>query len=396
MSTYNYFVGKLNEKVALFCKETLYGRWAKSHTFRLVSEDSNVKLCWSRSVEETLRIRPAITNSGSPLSSFRVGAHKIAALDFYIKEEVRFLGSYCTPVDNEGNLLAYAILPESYQHFLLHVDLASLLRATTRHWSSKQDAIPLGFSLVNAWSRSYFHWFVEILPRFVFLLDWFDHIDDTNLIIERVPNGWQVRALELLGILPENILYGTNHPLFVKELLVPPHSHQRVDNIGVFVPSMLESLRCRILRSKLRTGDSNQWKPNIYISRRKAVGRRVTNEKELIQKLSRLGFGAYCLEDMTLDEQISLFSQAELIVAPHGAGLTNILWAKNATIVELFGAYWNPSFFTLANILNHRYLCFQSADRHPENQKNRFQVFYKRQDFAVNTGELLHFLQRNV
>jgi len=50
--------------------------------------------------------------------------------------------------------------------------------------------------------------------------------------------------------------------------------------------------------------------------------RRIINEHEVIEALATFGFVAYALEEMSFSEQVRLFSQAEMVVAPHGAGLT--------------------------------------------------------------------------
>jgi capsular polysaccharide biosynthesis protein len=48
------------------------------------------------------------------------------------------------------------------------------------------------------------------------------------------------------------------------------------------------------------------------------------------------GFSTHMLEDLSFDEQITLFSQAEFVVAPHGAGLANLLFCQPGTkVLEL-------------------------------------------------------------
>jgi len=39
---------------------------------------------------------------------------------------------------------------------------------------------------------------------------------------------------------------------------------------------------------------------------------------------------------MTISEQIQLFKSANIIVAPHGAGMTNMLWTRSGTSVVQF------------------------------------------------------------
>jgi capsular polysaccharide biosynthesis protein len=74
----------------------------------------------------------------------------------------------------------------------------------------------------------------------------------------------------------------------------------------------------------------------FYIDRRGSWRRKLLNETELINALTPLGIALVKLEDLSIDQQIRLFRQAELIVAPHGAGLTNIVFARpGCTVLEL-------------------------------------------------------------
>lgn len=41
----------------------------------------------------------------------------------------------------------------------------------------------------------------------------------------------------------------------------------------------------------------------------------------------------YILEDMTFDEQVTLFSEAKVVIFRHGSALTNLLWVPNGCIV---------------------------------------------------------------
>jgi capsular polysaccharide biosynthesis protein len=60
---------------------------------------------------------------------------------------------------------------------------------------------------------------------------------------------------------------------------------------------------------------------------------------------------------MSLADQVELFSEAKVVIGPHGAGLTNIMFApKGAIVIECFGdSYVNGCFWALANICGHRH-----------------------------------------
>jgi capsular polysaccharide biosynthesis protein len=57
----------------------------------------------------------------------------------------------------------------------------------------------------------------------------------------------------------------------------------------------------------------------VYVSRSRASGRKIANEEEILPILTSRGFVYSELEEMSLRAQIELFSEAEAMVAPHGA-----------------------------------------------------------------------------
>jgi hypothetical protein len=75
----------------------------------------------------------------------------------------------------------------------------------------------------------------------------------------------------------------------------------------------------------------------LYISRGDADRRRIVNEAELTAALEGRGFVAVHLAKIPVEEQIGLFRNAEIVVGPHGMGLTHIAMGKNiGRVIELF------------------------------------------------------------
>jgi hypothetical protein len=93
------------------------------------------------------------------------------------------------------------------------------------------------------------------------------------------------------------------------------------------------------LTKELRTIFLNNIKCNItagskiYVSRQKATKRKIINSDELDETLEKYGIVTIYAENLTLEEQISIFSNAQLVISPHGAGLSNIIFMKSKTIV---------------------------------------------------------------
>jgi capsular polysaccharide biosynthesis protein len=95
----------------------------------------------------------------------------------------------------------------------------------------------------------------------------------------------------------------------------------------------------------------------IYVTPTDMTTLRVRNEAAIIEDVRKRGFEVIAPGILPLAEQISLFRGASLVVGPHGADLTNIVFCEPGTIVyELVPAhYTNASFCNLALICGLRY-----------------------------------------
>ena len=98
----------------------------------------------------------------------------------------------------------------------------------------------------------------------------------------------------------------------------------------------------------------------IYISRKIAPNRHLSNEDELIEIIKRYNFEVILLENYSVAEQAQLFKSAKCIVSIHGAGLGNTIFCNAQTsILEILSKdYLDPHFriMTHALGLNYHYL----------------------------------------
>ena len=119
-------------------------------------------------------------------------------------------------------------------------------------------------------------------------------------------------------IVPKNETWHFDH------LIVPSMSNT---NDGVIVPELPNWLR-----GKFSPRGKTQNK-KIWISRENSATRKIVNENEVFLILK--GWTIARLETMSFQDQMELFASAEVVVAPHGAGLVNLLWCYPKTkIVE--------------------------------------------------------------
>tara|TARA_B100000965_G_scaffold384939_1_gene385679 strand:+ start:437 stop:1486 length:1050 start_codon:yes stop_codon:yes gene_type:complete len=79
-----------------------------------------------------------------------------------------------------------------------------------------------------------------------------------------------------------------------------------------------------------------EFKSKIYIRREDANYRKILNEADLISKLRKQEFEIINPQHFEILEQMKIFSNAKVIVAPHGSNMSNIIFCQKGTkIIEI-------------------------------------------------------------
>ncbi len=220
-----------------------------------------------------------------------------------------------------------------------------------------QTRVEILCSLVNVWSHTYFHWLLECLTR----LEGLDYyIKETGnrpkLLINRNPPNWMIESLQLLGYTQEDLMLWDSGGLHAERFVLPSFRRQA----GRTSIQACRWLKTQLFSSLAIEAPVGKEPLRVFVSRRKAGARRIVNEEQVLECLVNYGFRTYVLEEMSFSDQVRLFSQTDTIVAPHGAGLANMIFALPGTrVFEIFGReYINPCFYTLANGFNFDYTSF--------------------------------------
>jgi capsular polysaccharide biosynthesis protein len=203
--------------------------------------------------------------------------------------------------------------------------------------------------LAAASGANYYHWLFESLPR-LWLLEQagvdLNSIDHFLLNEEQSPFHGQ--TLERLGVAPGKLMPARKDRVLRCEHLVVPSLPAD--------PMVYPGWSLAFLRERLLPVSGPVNMERIFISRRHAVRRKLLNESEIEDRLRSAGFKTIALEQHSFAEQIGLFVSAKVIVAPHGAGLSNLVFSLPGTkVVELVA----PTF------INHCYQKLASAMRLP-------------------------------
>jgi len=209
-----------------------------------------------------------------------------------------------------------------------------------RNYSSKQSVIT---AIIPLWNN-YYHWLIECLPRLRYIQEYKKITGrDPVVFIPASRTSWMDDALCSLGAdLNYQELTGKN--IYTDRLVVPPYPDPSLDDILWLQSKFLNKQRC-------------ESTPNhIYITRDDATSRRVKNKGEVNAILANNDIVKYTLSECSVQKQADVFAGADLIIAPHGAGLANIVFCDRETsIIELFGDNKKTSYYRISKIMDLKY-----------------------------------------
>lgn len=190
----------------------------------------------------------------------------------------------------------------------------------------------------------YYHWLFETLPASLAAAE----LPDARFVVPSPPPAVVMGALSrILGAEAGARTVVTGH----RRVRVPAAAITTIPSASGFVrPEALELLRERF---DPPSGGGRA----LYISRRLARNRALAGEDDLEAALRPHGVEIVHLERLDLDEQIALLAAAELVIAPHGAGLANLVWRSGpCRVVEIFAAgHHNDCYARLSGQLGFSY-----------------------------------------
>jgi hypothetical protein len=231
--------------------------------------------------------------------------------------------------------------------------------------------------------------------------DAFDKID--YFVFDRINRPFHQESLDLLGIDPSKVIETGNQAILAFEfVLVPSYMNgitryacnflrktflsqvlQRQElteiasDVGLQAKSRRQDTQHAESRlsgepSSLSTHPLETDKParKIYITRSNANYRRLLNEAEVMEFLIADGFEIIELEALPLLKQVAIFANAAVVVAPHGAGLTNLVFASPGTwVLELLSISYRPVCYKVISEfvgLNYHYVIGEAIQRSDE------------------------------
>jgi len=198
-----------------------------------------------------------------------------------------------------------------------------------------------GTSVAVISGHCYYHWLFNSLPRLGLLEAAGWTLSSLDFIITNpLRHPFQRESLEMLGIQPRQIRETHPATTYLAERL-----------LLTTIPNWIRNFHHQFLRNRLAPPPrSDNRRRRIYLGRRGSRHRQVTNEDEVVRALAGIGIETCHPENLSFLDQIRLFQSADVVIAPHGAALANIVFCPpNTQVAEIFSAhYFNDCYQTLA------------------------------------------------
>jgi capsular polysaccharide biosynthesis protein len=146
--------------------------------------------------------------------------------------------------------------------------------------------------------------------------------------------------LRLAGVDPARVVNTVVHPHVECEEMIAV-SDQRMFAYDATITALKTLFAPQIAEAQTRP------RLKLFVSRADATSRLVMNEDAAFARLAPMGFTRVTLGGRSVAEQARLFAQAEIVVGPHGAALSNLVFCTPGTrVVEIhyprytLGLYW--------------------------------------------------------
>jgi len=203
---------------------------------------------------------------------------------------------------------------------------------------SKKDI--RGFTIIHVgykWNNSYFHFLTEALPSILSI--------QRNEPIVCLKSSFCVPVLRWFGIQNE-IIFDT--PKYIKEIIT-----QEFIECGNPSPQKLQ-----LLRSVIEKKVSFEKKYGILIYRRENY-RKILNHDEVLLMLTHKypKIEWHVFDVLPIEKTAELFSKGCVIIGPHGAGFTNMVFAPTGIDIVEFMDIEHPNvcYWHMSEMLGNKY-----------------------------------------
>lgn len=215
--------------------------------------------------------------------------------------------------------------------------------------------------------ENYFHWMIDCISRIKALgnLDELDYV-----IFPKINPRYGQQIISALGINKTQVLIAKpGMRLSANRLSIPSERRAGHHQVSQW---MVKFLRNSFLAETEKNSEEEKF---VYISRQNRGLRALENAAEVESTLEKYGFIKYEFEKIPFSSQVKLMQNASFVIAPHGAGLTNLAFCSPKTkVLEIFApCYISSLFYQIAKHIGceYRFLVGNSSDRDRRNSNSR-------------------------
>lgn len=256
-----------------------------------------------------------------------------------IGDEVALIDDEAPEIKYGDEIVSYEISPESI-----------LIRFRNHQGEGDIPDIEKGIFLCGPWGYNYFHWLIEIIPKFWVCNQCPEYNMMPLIISKEVPTKF-LDIIQTFDTQKRDIIfvdYGVRYR--VHKLVIP--SQFFCSNVQ---KQIVSPLGVKYLKEKLRREETVGFRESgkrLYIQRRDPLYRKLLNEHEISALFERYDFKFIEPAQLSIPEQISLFSKAEILAGPHGAGWTNMIFTPpSAKGIMLLGDKKSQLYSNIAQII---------------------------------------------
>jgi capsular polysaccharide biosynthesis protein len=252
-------------------------------------------------------------------------------------------------LDRDGQLVQEAIEDSPHVHARAMRDREALATLERRPRRNAEQV-----ALLGGQRDAYWHWWIDVLSRAWLLERYGASTAALPLVLPQAQAAANEESLRLLGLSERLAPLEPGLHEFERVAFCSPGCGSRSRLPSARVAEYAGWLRARLCADGERGGDRR-----LFTSRTDASWRRIVNEDAAMELLVEHGFERLECGRMTIREQVDAFAEASIVVGPHGAGLTNLLFTPpGATVIELFAS---PA---AIEISNYRVLCARLGHRY--------------------------------
>lgn len=231
---------------------------------------------------------------------------------------------------------------------------------------------------------NYYTFHLKLIQRIGFALKAGFQLSDFDFILINDSNKkFQNELLEMHGVSKSKVISVREGDFFsFDDLIVPEVGLQSLIGFDY-------------LREKYQINNLVSPKRRIYASRSRAKWMKIVDEKFLIPILEKYNVDIIFLENYSVAEQIELFKDTELLITPHGAGLANVVFMKEGSLViEIMNRnriHVGYHAYSVLNNLKYAYVRVDSVDNEFSNGKESTKNLCFKSEDAVKLEAALNW-----